>query len=42
VVCPATDQRGICRLIDGDGLAICDIGAYEYKLNTIYLPLIFR
>jgi hypothetical protein len=29
--CPATDQRGVARPIDGnqDGSAICDIGAFE-------------
>jgi len=30
--CPATDQRGVARPIDGngDGTALCDIGAYEF------------
>jgi predicted outer membrane repeat protein len=30
--CPATDQRGMLRPADGngDGTAVCDIGAYEY------------
>jgi len=30
--CPETDQRGMIRPFDGDGdtLAICDIGSYEY------------
>jgi len=34
--CPATDQRGVTRPLDGDGDGnpICDIGAYEYEPPT--------
>lgn len=41
--CPATDQRGVSRPIDGDtnGTATCDVGAVELQVK-IYLPLISR
>ncbi|MFZ5808834.1 MAG: virginiamycin B lyase family protein [Chloroflexota bacterium] len=31
--CPAVDQRGAARPLDGnnDGVAVCDIGSYEYS-----------
>ncbi len=33
LACPATDQRGLSRPVDGDGngSAICDMGAVEYQ-----------
>jgi hypothetical protein len=44
--CPATDQRGMPRPTDGnhDGLAVCDIGAYEYSVSIYFtnLPLVFK
>jgi CSLREA domain-containing protein len=41
------DQRGVTRPIDGDGdgVARCDIGAYEYNgppPDRFYFPLLFR
>lgn len=42
--CPATDQRGVARPQDGDGngSAICDIGAYELPPPVLFLPLVMR
>ena len=41
--CPSTDQRGFPRSVDGngDGVATCDIGAFEYY-HQVFLPLIMR
>ncbi len=42
--CQAVDQRGAVRPADGngDGAAVCDIGAFELNatFNTLYLPVI--
>jgi hypothetical protein len=43
--CPAVDQRGVARPIDGDGdgIAVCDIGAVEYEpREVVYLPMVLR
>jgi hypothetical protein len=43
-----TDQRGFPRPLDGngDGLAVCDVGAYEHDpsvvINSQFLPVIHR
>jgi len=43
VGCPVIDQRGFPRPVDGDGdgVATCDIGAFEYY-HQVFLPLIMR
>jgi predicted outer membrane repeat protein len=37
--CPATDQRGVPRPVDGDGdsTAVCDIGAFEWTPAALML-----
>lgn len=46
VECPASDARGIARPKDGDGngAAVCDIGAYEAYTPTLstFLPFVIR
>jgi CSLREA domain-containing protein len=41
--CPASDQRGVLRPADGDGdgLAVCDMGAFEWAIR-VYLPIVAR
>jgi CSLREA domain-containing protein len=44
-LCPSVDQRGVQRPLDGneDGVADCDIGAYEYSIaNTYFIPIVYR
>ena len=38
--CPTADQRGVGRPIDGndDGVAVCDMGAYEAAEGTVIPP----
>ncbi len=48
VTCPPADQRGVPRPLDGngDGIAVCDIGAFEVDNplipNRVYMPFILR
>ena len=46
-ICPSTDQRGYHRPVDGDnnGVARCDMGAYEYGSYLsfdVFLPSVTR
>lgn len=43
-VCPGEDQRGLNRPYDwkGNGVAVCDIGAFEIRSASFFLPLIVR
>lgn len=42
--CPATDARGLDRPFDGDasGTPRCDIGAFEYRGDQVFLPIVIR
>jgi hypothetical protein len=42
--CPATDQRGFYRPVDGDAVpgALCDIGAFEFGHYFVFIPLLLR
>ena len=42
--CLPTDQRGILRPQDGDGngAAVCDVGAYEVGFFRTFLPFIAK
>jgi hypothetical protein len=46
LLCPPADQRGLLRPQDGDGVAGCDIGAYEVGLLSVQwwllLPIVLR
>ena len=39
-----TDLTGEPRIVDGDmnGTPTVDMGAYEYQIEEVYMPLIFR
>jgi CSLREA domain-containing protein len=40
--CPPTDQRGTSRPLDGDGdgLAVCDIGSYEFEFEATHADFV--
>ena len=41
--CPPADQRRVARPVDGDGngVATCDIGAFEFAIDPNFLPTAF-
>jgi hypothetical protein len=41
--CPATDQRGVPRPVDGDGdnTAVCDIGAFEWTPDLLMITSLY-
>ncbi len=45
-ICPVADYRGAARPADddGDGSAVCDMGAYEggVQVTRVYLPLVLK
>ena len=38
----AATDRTVAGDFDGDGVAVCDLGAFEYGFWTLYLPLVLK